>query len=72
MLLIESAWGACAPGAGARARSTSTFFYDDEVIEEPDLQVPHPEAIIALRAFLPLLELDPNFRTPSPRRRCAG
>ena len=40
------------------------LFYDDAIIQESDLQVPHP--LLHLRKFTlqPLLELDPNFIHP--------
>ena len=40
------------------------LFYDDAIIQESDLQVPHP--LLHLRKFTlqPLFELDPNFIHP--------
>lgn len=65
MLLIEKRMGRVrARRWGPRPIDLDLLFYDDEVIEEPDLQVPHPEAHRRAFVLLPLLELDPNFRHP--------
>ncbi|MGE5177699.1 MAG: 2-amino-4-hydroxy-6-hydroxymethyldihydropteridine diphosphokinase [Bacteroidota bacterium] len=65
MLLIEKRMGRVRSRRwGPRPIDLDLLFYDDEVIEEPDLQVPHPEAHRRAFVLLPLLELDPNFRHP--------
>ena len=65
MLLIEKRMGRVrARRWGPRPIDLDLLFYDDEVIEEPDLQVPHPEAHRRAFVLLPLLELDPNVRHP--------
>lgn len=65
MLLIERRMGRVRSRRwGPRPIDLDLLFYDDEVIEEPDLQVPHPEAHRRAFVLLPLLELDPNFRHP--------
>jgi 2-amino-4-hydroxy-6-hydroxymethyldihydropteridine diphosphokinase len=52
---------------GPRTMDLDLLFYGDEVIEDPDLRVPHPE--LALRSFVlvPLLELDPLLVHPVTR-----
>lgn len=49
---------------GPRVIDLDILFYDDLVLEEPDLIIPHPR--IAYRTFvlLPLAEIAPNFRHP--------
>jgi len=65
MLLIERRMGRVrAKRWGPRPIDLDLLFYDDHVIEEPDLQVPHPEAHRRAFVLLPLLELEPNFRHP--------
>jgi 2-amino-4-hydroxy-6-hydroxymethyldihydropteridine diphosphokinase len=65
MLLIEKRMGRVRSRRwGPRPIDLDLLFYDDEVIEEPDLQVPHPEAHRRAFVLLPLVELDPNFRHP--------
>jgi 2-amino-4-hydroxy-6-hydroxymethyldihydropteridine diphosphokinase len=52
---------------GPRTMDLDLLLYGDEVIEDPDLRVPHPE--LALRSFVlvPLLELDPLLVHPVTR-----
>jgi len=52
---------------GPRTMDLDLLLYGDQVIEEPDLRVPHPE--LALRSFVlvPLLELDPLLVHPVTR-----
>lgn len=65
MLLIEKRMGRVRSKRwGPRSIDLDLLFYDDELIEEPDLRVPHPEAHRRAFVLLPLLELDPNFRHP--------
>lgn len=65
MLLIEKRMGRVRSKRwGPRSIDLDLLFYDDELIEEPDLQVPHPEAHRRAFVLYPLLELDPNFRHP--------
>jgi len=65
MLLIEKRMGRVRSKRwGPRSIDLDLLFYDDELIDEPDLQVPHPEAHRRAFVLLPLLELDPNFRHP--------
>ena len=49
---------------GPRSIDLDLLFHGDEVIEEPDLRVPHPEAHRRAFVLLPLLELDPDFVHP--------
>jgi 2-amino-4-hydroxy-6-hydroxymethyldihydropteridine diphosphokinase len=65
MLLIEKRMGRVRSKRwGPRPIDLDLLFYDDELIDEPDLQVPHPEAHRRAFVLFPLLELDPNFRHP--------
>jgi 2-amino-4-hydroxy-6-hydroxymethyldihydropteridine diphosphokinase len=65
MLLIEKRMGRVRSKRwGPRSIDLDLLFYDDELIDEPDLQVPHPEAHRRAFVLYPLLELDPNFRHP--------
>ena len=41
------------------------LFYDEQITDEPDLIVPHPEAHRRAFVLLPLSELDPEFRHPA-------
>src|SRR5207249_6720464 len=45
---------------GPRTADLDLLIYDDEVIEEPDLVVPHPRAHERAFVVLPLLELEPD------------
>ena len=53
---------------GPRTIDVDVLLYDERVVDEPGLVVPHPR--IAERAFvvLPLLELDPDPILPDGRR----
>ncbi|MDQ4108210.1 MAG: 2-amino-4-hydroxy-6-hydroxymethyldihydropteridine diphosphokinase [Actinomycetota bacterium] len=53
---------------GARSLDVDVLLYDEELIDEPELVVPHPR--IAQRAFvlLPLLELEPDLVLPDGTR----
>ena len=65
MLLIEKRMGRVRSKRwGPRSIDLDLLFYDDELIDEPDLQIPHPEAHRRAFVLYPLLELDPNFRHP--------
>jgi 2-amino-4-hydroxy-6-hydroxymethyldihydropteridine diphosphokinase len=49
---------------GPRSIDLDLLFHGDEVIEESDLRVPHPEAHRRAFVLLPLQELDPEFLHP--------
>lgn len=53
---------------GPRDIDLDLLLYDDEVVEEPGLLVPHPE--LSRRAFVlvPLLEIAPDLLLPSGER----
>jgi 2-amino-4-hydroxy-6-hydroxymethyldihydropteridine diphosphokinase len=53
---------------GARAIDVDVLLFDEDVIAEPDLEVPHPR--LSQRAFvvLPLLELEPDPVLPDGTR----
>lgn len=66
LLLIEKRMGRVRSQRwGPRPIDLDLLFYDDEIISEPDLTVPHPEAHRRGFVLLPLLELDPDFVHPS-------
>ncbi|MDD5953176.1 MAG: 2-amino-4-hydroxy-6-hydroxymethyldihydropteridine diphosphokinase [Oscillospiraceae bacterium] len=56
---------------GPRTLDLDLLFYDDQVLWEPDLVVPHPE--IAKRAFVlePMVQLAPGFVHPLTRQTMA-
>ena len=49
---------------GSRTIDIDILFYGDEVIDEPDLQVPHPELHKRMFTLVPLSEIAPNFQHP--------
>ena len=66
LLLIEKRMGRVRSQRwGPRPIDLDLLFYDDRLIDEPDLTVPHPEAHRRGFVLLPLLELDPEFVHPS-------
>jgi len=66
LLLIEKRMGRVRSQRwGPRPIDLDLLFYDDDRIDEPDLQVPHPEAHRRAFVLLPLLELDPEFVHPT-------
>ncbi len=65
LLLIERRMGRVRTQRwGPRSIDLDLLFHGDLVLDEPDLQVPHPES--HRRAFVlhPMLELDPDFVHP--------
>lgn len=70
LLAIEQELGRTRDGTrwGPRTLDLDLLLYDDRVIDEPDLVVPHPE--LAERAFVlePLVELAPDLALPDGRR----
>jgi 2-amino-4-hydroxy-6-hydroxymethyldihydropteridine diphosphokinase len=66
LLLIEKRMGRVRSQRwGPRPIDLDLLFYDDRLIDEPDLTVPHPEAHRRGFVLLPLLELDPEFVHPA-------
>lgn len=68
---IERRNGRIRPAAGGYASRTldiDILFYDDLILDTPDLQIPHP--LLHLRAFalLPLCEIAPDFVHPALNR----
>ncbi len=47
-------------GFASRAIDIDILFYDDEVIDDPQLQVPHPRLHERMFALVPLMEIDPG------------
>jgi 2-amino-4-hydroxy-6-hydroxymethyldihydropteridine diphosphokinase len=66
LMLIERQLGRLRSSSryGPRTIDLDLLFYGDQVIDEPELQLPHPE--VASRAFVlvPLVELEPNLMHP--------
>lgn len=66
MLLIEKRMGRVRSRRwGPRPIDLDLLFYDEQITDEPDLIVPHPEAHRRAFVLLPLSELDPEFRHPA-------
>ena len=68
---IERRNGRIRPAEGGYASRTldiDILFYDDLILDTPDLQIPHP--LLHLRAFalLPLCEIAPDFVHPALNR----
>jgi 2-amino-4-hydroxy-6-hydroxymethyldihydropteridine diphosphokinase len=65
LLLIERRMGRVRTQRwGPRSIDLDLLFHGDEVIEEADLRVPHPEALRRAFVLLPLQELEPDFVHP--------
>lgn len=50
---------------GPRVIDLDLLLYGDEMINEPDLTVPHPELTNRAFALVPVLEIDPDVELPS-------
>ena len=53
---------------GPRTIDVDIELYDDDVIDEPDLTIPHPRMLERAFVVLPLLELDPDPVLPDGTR----
>ena len=53
------------PRFGPRTIDLDLLLYGDLVVDEPDLQVPHPEILKRSFVLVPLLELDPALVHPA-------
>jgi 2-amino-4-hydroxy-6-hydroxymethyldihydropteridine diphosphokinase len=49
---------------GPRTIDLDIIFYDDLVIDEPDLKVPHPDMKNRIFVLKPLVEIEPDFVHP--------
>jgi 2-amino-4-hydroxy-6-hydroxymethyldihydropteridine diphosphokinase len=49
---------------GPRTMDLDVLLFGDQVLEEPDLRVPHPELIRRSFVLVPLVELDPTLVHP--------
>lgn len=49
---------------GPRTIDLDILFYDREIIDRPDLMIPHPRAHERLFVLEPMAELDPDFQHP--------
>jgi 2-amino-4-hydroxy-6-hydroxymethyldihydropteridine diphosphokinase len=68
LLLIEKRLGRIRTKArrwGPRTIDLDLIFFGDEIVEEPGLEVPHPEAHNRAFVLAPLAELDPDFVHPA-------
>jgi 2-amino-4-hydroxy-6-hydroxymethyldihydropteridine diphosphokinase len=60
LLLIEKRLGRVRTRRwGPRSIDLDLLLYGDEVLDQPDLQVPHPELLRRSFVLVPLVELDP-------------
>lgn len=65
LLLIENRMGRVRTQRwGPRSIDLDLLFHGREVVDEPDLRVPHPEAHRRAFVLIPLAELDPAFVHP--------
>ena len=67
LLELERAFGrdrTAVPAQGPRTLDLDLLLYDDETIEEPGLQVPHPRLHERRFVLEPLVELDPALEVP--------
>lgn len=53
---------------GSRVIDIDILFYSDEIIDEPDLKVPHPYFQVRRFAVEPMLEIEPDFIHPVLKR----
>jgi 2-amino-4-hydroxy-6-hydroxymethyldihydropteridine diphosphokinase len=66
LLLIEKRMGrARTQRWGPRPIDLDLLFHGREIVDEPDLKVPHPEAHRRAFVLIPLAELDPAFEHPA-------
>ena len=66
LLHIESHMGSKKPFRnGPRLIDLDILLYDDAVIDEPDLQVPHPRMLQRNFVLAPLAEIAPDLRHPN-------
>ena len=70
LLLVERRLGRERPRPrfGPRTIDLDLLLYGDEVVDEPDLTVPHPRLAERRFALEPLAELDPDLALPDGRR----
>ena len=54
---------------GPRTIDLVILFYDDEIINTQDLQIPHPRAHERLFVLMPLNDIEPNLMHPVLRKR---
>ncbi len=65
LLLIERRLGRARTRRwGPRTIDLDLLLYEDFVLDEPDLQVPHPELLHRSFVLVPLVELDPLLTHP--------
>lgn len=67
LLSIENALGRVRKNAtvySPRTIDIDILFYDDLIVKEPDLQIPHPRMQNRMFTLLPLMEISPEFIHP--------
>jgi 2-amino-4-hydroxy-6-hydroxymethyldihydropteridine diphosphokinase len=50
---------------GPRLIDLDILLYDDQIIETPELQIPHPRMLRRKFVLVPLVEISPDLRHPS-------
>ena len=53
---------------GERIIDIDILLYGDETIDEPDLQIPHPQMLVRQFVLVPLAEIAPDLILPDGRR----
>ncbi len=72
LMAIENAFGRVRPSAGApRTLDLDLVLLGDEVVDEPDLHVPHPRFRQRFFVLGPLAQLAPDIRDPVTGLRAA-
>jgi 2-amino-4-hydroxy-6-hydroxymethyldihydropteridine diphosphokinase len=56
------------PRHGPRPIDVDVLLLEDEVVEDPDLRIPHPRLVERRFVLVPLLELDAELTTPDGTR----
>jgi len=61
---IEARMGRTGPTGAPRIIDIDILFYDDQVIEKPDLVIPHPRLHQRAFVLVPLVEIAPDLTHP--------
>ena len=54
---------------GPRNIDLDILLYEDEIVREPNLEIPHPRMHERLFVLKPLLDLDPNLTHPTIKKK---
>lgn len=57
---------------GPRILDLDVLFYDDDVVHETGLEIPHPRLADRRFVLVPLVEIAPGFRHPALQKSAAG